>query len=253
MIIIYKSSVDIDKTIQKYQGILFDKRKLFLRRTLPITQPPYERFMSSNALLVSLNLYSTSSSNDQQFNEKNIRLYFSKYGSIVSCRVVMIYTTYLIYFNETNSVDYIIFNEPHFYNNKELIIRKYISPDRIRLFLSNDGFYRNRKIKYTTFERYRRLKDIIEATKFGQDIELKLIENFYKEKMLNKNEEKHIDILQLKKQCDDLKEKNFLLKIIIEQNQRIRKYIIDLYKSKIEIQRNRMNALKCAIDLLSFH
>lgn len=209
--------------------------------------------MSSNQLLISFD----SLSNDNQFNEENIRTYFSKYGSIVSCRIVITSTTYLIHFVEANSVDWAILDEPHFFDNKELILRKYVPRDRIKLFHSKNIFSENRKIKYSFFERIRRLTDIIEAMKFAQKIELKLIQYFYKEKTLKYNEETNKLTLELKKNyfnidkdIQRIKEKNNSLKLIIEQNQRIRKHMTNIYKTKIQNEQNRMNELKEAIDLL---
>jgi len=214
--------------------------------------------MSTNELIISLDYLS----NDKQFNEINIRKYFSKYGSIVSCRSIIVYTTFLIDFAETNSVDWAILDEPHLYNDKELILRKYISPDRIGNFRSKKILFNqdNRKLKISLFERIRRLNDIIEAIQFGQKIELKLIKCSYEEKILKCNEEIKKLLIQLRKTCDQMNEdnerikrKNNSSKLIIEQNQRIGKYIADLYKTKIENEQNRVNELKQAIDSLSFY
>lgn len=214
--------------------------------------------MSTNELLISLDYRS----NDKQFNEINIRKYFSKYGSIVSCRCIIVYTTYLIDFVETNSVDWAILDEPHVYNEQELILRKYISPDRIRNFRSKKILVDqdNRKLKISLFERIRRLKDIMEAIQFGQKIELKLIKCSYEEKILKYNEEIKKLIIQLRKTCDQMNEdnqqmkrKNNSSKLIIEQNQRIGKYITDLYKTKIENEQNRVNELRQAINSLSLY
>jgi hypothetical protein len=201
--------------------------------------------MSSNELLVSLN----SRSNDKQFNEINLRKYFSQYGSIVSCRIVINYTTFLIDFVETNSVDSAILDEPHFYNENELILRKYVAPNRVE-------YFRPRMIeKFSFFERVRRLKDIIQAFEFGQKIELKLIKYSYEEKLLKSTNEIKKLIIQLQKTCNDMKvdnqrmkEKNNSLKLTIEQNQRIGKYIRDLYQIKIENEQNRIYELKKAIN-----
>jgi hypothetical protein len=248
-IITYGLSVDVNKIIKDNQRITFNGQNLFLRRTLPIIRPAYERFMSSNQLLVSLD----SLSNDKQFNEINIRKYFSKYGSIVSCRIVILYTTYLIDFVEINSVDWVILDEPHFYNDKELILRKYVSPNRI-------GNFRTKNTKFSSLEKIRRLKHIIEAIEFGQKVELKLIKSFYEEKIIKYNEGIKKLTIQLRKICDQMnedsermKEKNNSLKLIIEQNQRIGKYITDLYKTKIENEQNRVNELTQAITSLSFY
>jgi hypothetical protein len=64
--------------------------------------------------------------------------------------------------------------------------------------------------------------------------------------------------IQLRKTSEDInaniqrmKEKNNCLKLFIEQNQRIRKYVIDLYEKKIDNEQRRVNELREAIDLLS--
>jgi RNA recognition motif-containing protein len=68
-LITYGLSVDINYIIQHNQRINFDGNTLLLRRTLPINSPAYERFMSTNELLISLDKIS----NDEEFNEINIR------------------------------------------------------------------------------------------------------------------------------------------------------------------------------------
>jgi hypothetical protein len=50
-----------------------------------------------------------------------------------------------------------------------------------------------------------------------------------------------------------MKRKNNSSKLIIEQNQRIGKYITDLYKTKIENEQNRVNELRQAINSLSLY
>jgi hypothetical protein len=259
-LITYGLSVDINSIIRHNQRMQFDGHSLCLRRTLPSTRPAFECFMSSNELLISL----TDISTDEQFNEINIRKYFSKYGSIVSCRMVIRHTTYLIDFVDTNSVDCAILDEPHFYNKNELILRKYISPNRIGVFRSKKILMnqQNKKSRWSFFETIRRLKDITEAIQFGQKIELRLIKCSYEEKKFKFNR-KQIDemmklIIQLRKKSNELNgniqriiENNNSLKLFMEQNQRIRKYVSDLYKVKIENEQKRINELKEAIDLLN--
>jgi RNA recognition motif-containing protein len=233
-LITYGLSVDINYIIQQNQRISFDGHNLLLRRTLPMHRPAYERFMTSNALLISL----ANLPNDKEFNEITIRKYLSKYGSIVSCRTVIRCTTFLIDFVDTTSVDWAILDEPHFYNEKELILRKYVTPDRLRLFRTKKILFDQNKFSF--LEKIRRLEHITEALKFGQRIELKLIKSSCEEKIIR----------QLNKMCDDMNGKNNSCKLIIERNQQIRKDIIDLYKNKIENEQNRAQELKTAIDLL---
>ncbi|CAF0946411.1 unnamed protein product [Adineta ricciae] len=117
--ITFAEHTDIDYIIQHYQYVQFDTNSLSLRRTLPRNRPAFERFRSSNELLVSLPSFST----DQEFNETNIRQYFSQYGSVVFCRTVIPLTTFLIDFVDRNSVNHAIVEEPHFYNDQQLVLR----------------------------------------------------------------------------------------------------------------------------------
>ncbi len=238
-LITYGLSVDVGKIIENYQGMRFNGHHLFLRRTLPSNRPMFEQIMSSNELLISLK----SPSNDEEFNEINLRNYFSKYGSIISCRIVIIHMTFLIKFVETHCVDSAIIDEPHFYNNQELILRKYVSPNRIIFCRPKDMLFDedNRLNKFPLAERIRRLKHIVEAFQFGYEIELKLMKYSYQEKI---------------SKCEDMirmKNKNQAVKLTIEDKRRMGKYMNDLYQIKIKNEQNRINELIKAIDSLTFY
>ncbi|CAF1066119.1 unnamed protein product [Adineta steineri] len=261
-IITYGISTDIDYIIKQNQRIEFDNRHLFLRRTLPIVRPAFERFMASNELLLSL----TYLSDDEQFNEINIRKYFIKYGPIVSCRVVIPYTTFLIDYVDVNSLDCAILDEPHFYNDNELVLRKYISPNRVdssrlKRLLSNQN---NKTTKFSFQERVRRLKHMTEAIQFVQKVEFRLIKCSYEEKKIKVNKKQNDDMIQLNielrnksndlnRDIEQLKQTNNSLKLLIEHNQRTQKHMVDLYKEKIQYEQNKANELKEAINLLNFH
>ncbi|CAF1099954.1 unnamed protein product [Rotaria sordida] len=260
VIIAYGLSVDIDSIIKNNQRKKFDDHILFLRRTLPCTRPAFERFMSSNELVVSLDKLN----NDKQFNEINIKKYFSKYGKIVSCRIIIPFRTFLIGFIEGNNVDCAILDEPHYYNENKLILRKYISPNRIDLFRTHKNLFdkNNKNINYSFSEQIRRLKHIIEALQFGQKIQLNLIKYSYDNKKIKFNREHNDDsmklFIQLKNICnymnkdiEQMKEKNSFFKLMIEQTQGIKKNIIDLYKKKIKNEHYRFNQLKEVIDLFN--
>ncbi|CAF4233923.1 unnamed protein product, partial [Rotaria sp. Silwood2] len=186
-IITYGSSVDINSIIKNNQRIKFNDHPLFLRRTLPVTRPAFERFMSSNELVVSLE----NSNDDKQFNEISIQKYFSQYGKITSCRIIIPSRAFLIGFIEANSVDCAILDEPHFYNENKLILRKYVSPSRIDLFRTNKSLFdkNNKNIDYSFSEQIRRLKHIIEAFQFGQQIQINLIKYSYEDKKNKFNKE----------------------------------------------------------------
>jgi RNA recognition motif-containing protein len=242
-LITYGLSVDVNEIIENYQGIRFNGHQLVLRRTLPMTRPMFERIMVSNELLISLKF----PLNDEEFNEKNLRNYFCKYGSIISCRIVIIHKTFLIGFAETHCVDTAIIDEPHYYNNQELILQKYASPNRIGSFrskeMTSDG--NDRLNKFPLAERIRRLKHIIETFELGYEVELKLMKSTYQEKIL-----KYMNMIE---DIRRMKNKNQALKLTIEDKQRMGKSIRDLYRIKIEHERNRVNELIQAIDSLNFY
>ncbi|CAF1366924.1 unnamed protein product [Rotaria magnacalcarata] len=259
-IITYGLGIDVNSIIRRCQRIKFNDRTLSIRRVLPPTRPAYERFMLSNELVISLDC----PTDDSEFNQTNVRKYFSKYGTITSCHIIIPDQTFLLGFIQSDSVDCAILDEPHFHNDNQLIVRKYISPSRIDQYFTDIIRFDqdNKKMNISISEKFRRKKDVIEAAEFGHNIQLNLIKNWYEEKkkMCNKmgNDEMMKLIIQLRKRCDDmnkeiekLEKKNSFSKLMIEQTQQIKYNITDLYKRKIENERNRVKQLKEAIDLLN--
>ena len=198
ILITYDLSVDLNKIVENYQGIRLDENCLHLRRLLPRNRPMFERVLATNKLIISLNY----PSNDDEFNENNIRKYFSKYGSIISCRILIDRTEFLIEFIRSDTVDAVIVDEPHYYNDQQLILRKYVSSDQVLSFHSN-------AIPLQSIETIRRLKDLIEALELSYEVELKLIRRSCQEK--------------LSKCIERMKNRNQALKSSIEDKQRMRK------------------------------
>lgn len=253
--ITYAASTDIDAIIERYQRVEFDKHSLFLRRTLPKTRRPFERFMTSNELLVSLPDVST----DEQFNETTLRQYFCKYGSIVSCRVVIAFTTFLIDFVHSSSVDRAVLDEPHFYNENELILTKYMSPrrmqnDQIPWLLARESRSRD---GFVLMETIRRLNDAIEAIEFGQSVALRLTKREYERKhtKLAKKEAEGMNELQqrwaeLSVNVQRMKESNRSLARSIEESARMKEERSLSYAGEIEDVRSRRGQLKDALQYL---
>lgn len=123
----YHSSVDIDSIIRENQHLRFDHFALVLRRTLPAHRSALEQFMASNELFLSLPLPIY----DAEFHENSIQEYFRRYGLIISSRFLITHRTYLINFADTSSVDRTIIAEPHLFNHRPVLVRKYVSPDWI--------------------------------------------------------------------------------------------------------------------------
>lgn len=227
---------------------------------LPPSRKPYEFFILSKELVVS----SEYSNEDKQFNEINIQKYFSKYGRIMSCRTVIPYKKYLISFMNTNNVDCAILDEPHLYNETMLKLQKYTSPMRINLIHSKDIFCNENEenTKFSGLEKIRRLKHVIEALEFAQQVQIELIKYTYETKRIKQNKNHNDDILilssNLRKKCGDIstdikrmKTNNSFFKSKIEQIQLIKAHIVVFYEKKIENQQNRANQLKEAINLIS--
>ncbi|UJR10646.1 hypothetical protein I4U23_014841 [Adineta vaga] len=253
--ITYARQTDMNYIIQHSQCVEFDNQTLFLRRTLPMERPAFERFMSSNELLVSL----PSLSKDQQFNDVTIRMHFSQYGSIVFCRAVIPSTTYLIDFVNSNSVDCAILDEPHFYNDKQLILRKYVSINRLGLRQTNRtlSFQGNMMSRSNLRERIRRLNHVIEAIEFGRKVEIRLTKCMYEEKKVKLNKKQDEEINSLREKSNDLNstikklnKSNDSLKLLFEQSRRRKAQLIRLYKDKLQQEQKRIKELKEAIDLL---
>ncbi|CAF4281019.1 unnamed protein product, partial [Adineta steineri] len=94
--------------------------------------------------------------------------------------------------------------------------------------------------------------------------EFRLIKCSYEEKKIKVNKKQNDDMIKLNielrnksndlnQDIEQLKQTNNSLKLLIEQNQRIQKHMIDLYKEKIQYEQNKANELKEAINLLNFH
>lgn len=239
---------------------MFDNSRLFLRQMLPKTLPGLENFLSSNGLVISLDYLNS----DKEFNEINLQKYFSKYGTIVSCQIIIPNRAFLLGFIKSNSVYLAITDEPHFYNGYYLILRKYISPTRINNFyLRNMKSYENiGKRRTDRLKTIRDLKDIIEIQKFGQQIQLNIMKHSYEQKK-NKSHKKGNDdsievITQLRKNCHDINKniermtiKNSLLRSMIKEIQGQKKITIDFYMKEIQNEQSRVEELKNSVELLS--
>ena len=254
--ITFAEHTDIDYIIQHYQYVQFDTNSLSLRRTLPKNRPAFERFRSSNELLISLPSLST----DQEFNETNLRQYFSRYGSVVFCRTVIPLTTFLIDFVDRNSVNRAIVEEPHFYNDQPLVLRKHVSLNRAELYRTSRSFS---KLENTTDRPYlkegiRRLNDTTEVIRFAQQVELRLIKRTYEAKHAKLCKKQNESLMNLTEKLSDLKANirqikniNNSLEVLLQQSQQSKRQIIDSYEDKLQQERQRIDQLKEAMNVLT--
>ena len=234
--------MDVDRIIRECQHLRFDYFTLSLRRTLPAYRPAFERFLVSNELLLTLpvTVY------DEEFNQNSIRAYFCRYGSIDSCRILIPHRTYLIDFVNISSVNRAIIAEPHYFNGQPVLVRKYVSPDRIDLSRATD---KEKRLHCSPAERIRRLKHLLEAFQFGYKIQLILIQRSCAEKEW---------LMAWKRRCetteDELqqwKKKNQCLKRSIEQNDCLRSDLIEKYQRSVDAEQKRAQLLQDAINFLA--
>ncbi|CAF1579523.1 unnamed protein product [Adineta ricciae] len=254
--ITFAEHTDIDYIIQHYQHVQFDTNSLSLRRTLPTNRPAFERFRSSNELLVSLPSLST----DQEFTETSMRQYFSRYGSVVFCRTVIPLTTYLIDFVDLDSVNRAIVEEPHFYNDQQLVLRKYVSLNRAELYHTSRNFskFENTTDRFYLKEGIRRLNDTTEVIRFAQQVELRLIKRTYEAKHMKLYKKQNESLMDLTEKLSDLKAKirqieniNNSLELLLQQSQQTKRQMIDYYEDKLKQERQRIDQLNEAINLLA--
>ena len=253
-ILTYHSAVDIDRIIRENQHLRFDHFTLVLRRTLPAHRPAFEQFMTSNELLLSLPL----STYEAEFNENSIREYFRQYGLIISFRVLIPHRTYLINFADTSSVDKTIIAEPHLFNHRPVLVRKYVSPDWIHhATLKNQAM----QLQCAPVEKIRRLKHIIEALQFGYKVQWILIRRSYLEKILRlhreRGEKPSFDTWNtrcegIEDEIQQWKEKNQCLNGSLQQSHRLGTDLIERYQKNIDKEQKRAQQLKEAIDFLKY-
>jgi len=136
------------------------------------------------------------------FVKKNIILYFSKYGQTISCKQLIDREKYLLEFVDYDSVDCAILDIPHYCCEDEVILQKYVEPERfVELGLLQDRIYARvnseskrhvkhvRKSSQKLLKKIERMKNLIESLHLCQETKLELLQLSYQKQIFPKTEQ----------------------------------------------------------------
>jgi hypothetical protein len=97
------------------------------------------------------------------FNKENVLDYFGKYGSIIQSKILDDNRTFLLTFEDYDSVDCIFLDRPHFVNERSLVIEKCFNPYSVRLTRSNHNWLQ---------EEIRNIQASVERSRYLNESEL---------------------------------------------------------------------------------
>ncbi|CAF0764910.1 unnamed protein product [Rotaria sp. Silwood1] len=175
---------------------------------------------------------------DLSFNNKNVLAYFGKYGSIFQWKILDNGRTFLLNFEDYDSVDRIFLDEPHFVNQHYLSIRKCYNPYARALNNSMDD-----RLK----EQIRNLQASIDRSKYKYESELMKLNKQIKEEIAaveNRLSDTIKSCIRLERIQRDLKQDlmnarqiNQQLKNKLEETIEKKKKIVDEFENQLEQQR----------------
>ncbi|CAF0893010.1 unnamed protein product [Rotaria sordida] len=153
-ILTFASISSVDQCLAKRAQIKQEHRFIIKRNLREISkdQRPITRY-----ILIHLDKF------DLSFNKKNVLAYFGNYGSILQWRILDNGRTFLLSFEDYDSVDRIFLDQPHFVNQHYLSIRKCYNPCTRTPTYSIDS-----RLK----EQIRNLKAAIDRSKYKHETEL---------------------------------------------------------------------------------
>ncbi|CAF1344338.1 unnamed protein product [Didymodactylos carnosus] len=213
---------------------------------------------------------------NEDFNETNIRDYFGTYGRIIDCKIIQkrCERSCVLEFMDFDQVDCCILDVPHYLNDKELLISKYVTSDRIKqsgLFKSDHIIYetsRNGNKHHVQCSRrhlklhIQQLYQLVSSLEISNETNLFALSFSYKDKIkrdYNELMSKTKDYIRLQRLNIDLKkdhhkleEKNKNLRKITEKCSHERYQMIEEYEQELNKQMNMYNQLEIKLNLLHF-
>ncbi|CAF2393597.1 unnamed protein product [Rotaria sp. Silwood2] len=180
---------------------------------------------------------------DSSFNKKNILAYFGKYGSIFQWKILDNGRTFLLSFEDYDSIDRIVLDQPHVINQQYLSIRKCYNPYTRTLACSTDN-----QLK----EKIRNLQASIDRSKYRYESEFMKLNIQIEEEIAtveNRLSETMKSYIRLERTQRDLKQDlisarqiNQQLKKKLEETVQKKENIIEEFENQLEQQRS-MNKL----------